>query len=44
MREALAAEEGFAGGTGPALGSTGRHTVDAGGADPSDFDRNDRSR
>jgi uracil-xanthine permease len=44
MRESLAAEEGFAGGTGPALGSTGRHTVDTGGADPSDLDRKDRSR
>jgi xanthine/uracil permease len=44
MRRALADEEGFAGGTGPALGSTGRHTVDAGGADPSDVDRRDRTR
>jgi uracil-xanthine permease len=44
MKAALAAEDGFAGGTGPALGATGRHTVDAGGADPSDLDRQDRTR
>ncbi|WP_138758835.1 uracil-xanthine permease family protein [Modestobacter altitudinis] len=44
MRAALAAEDGFAGGTGPALGSSGRHTVDAGGADPSDLDRQDHRR
>ena len=44
LKSALYAEGGFAQGTGPALGSTGGHrvdaaTVDAGGADPSDVDR-----
>jgi uracil-xanthine permease len=39
MKAALHAERGFTGGTGPALGSTGGHEADAGGADPSDVDR-----
>jgi uracil-xanthine permease len=39
MKAALHAERGFTGGTGPALGSTGGHQADAGGADPSDVDR-----
>ncbi|WP_369137865.1 uracil-xanthine permease family protein [Modestobacter versicolor] len=45
MKAALYEEGGFAGGTGPALGSTGGHRAggghraDAGGADPSDVDR-----
>jgi hypothetical protein len=41
MKAALLGEHGFAEGTGPALGSTGGHTVDgapAGGADPSSVD------
>jgi uracil-xanthine permease len=44
MKAALTAEGGFAGGTGPALGATGGHRADAGGADPSDVDRADTSR
>ena len=39
MKAALHAEGGFAGGTGPALGSAGGHRTDPGGADPSDVDR-----
>jgi uracil-xanthine permease len=39
MKAALYAEGGFAAGTGPSLGATGGHQVDAGGADPSDLDR-----
>jgi hypothetical protein len=45
MKAALAAEHGVPGGTGPALGYTGRHQADDrspdahGGADPSDVDR-----
>jgi uracil-xanthine permease len=45
MKAALAAEHDFPGGTGPALGHTGRHQADDrspdahGGADPSDADR-----
>jgi uracil-xanthine permease len=42
MRAALSSETGFGAGTGPALGSAGGHTVDPGGADPSDVDRADR--
>jgi uracil-xanthine permease len=38
MRAALESESGFGAGTGPALGATGRHAVDPGGADPSDVD------
>jgi uracil-xanthine permease len=41
MRAALLGEQGFAEGTGPALGSTGGHTVQdapVGGADPSSLD------
>ncbi|WP_222263498.1 uracil-xanthine permease family protein [Modestobacter marinus] len=44
MKDALYREGGFASGTGPALGATGRHTMDPGGADPSDVDRGDRAR
>jgi len=44
MKAALSAEDGFAAGTGPALGSTGGHRVDAGGADPSDVDRANPTR
>jgi uracil-xanthine permease len=45
MKDALYREGGFASGTGPALGATGRHAMDdAGGADPSDVDRGDRAR
>jgi uracil-xanthine permease len=44
MKAALHAEGGFAAGTGPALGSSGGHRVDPGGADPSDVDRADTSR
>ena len=44
MKTALYDEGGFAGGTGPALGSTGGHRADPGGADPSDVDRNNRTR
>jgi len=44
MRAALQAESGFAGGTGPALGSTGGHRADLGGADPSDVDRANPTR
>jgi uracil-xanthine permease len=44
MRAALSAEGGFAEGTGPALGAAGGHRVDPGGADPSDVDRQDRTR
>src|SRR4051812_34892707 len=39
MKAALRAEEGFPGGTGPALGSSGGHRTDPGGSDPSDVDR-----
>ena len=44
MRAALHAEGGFAAGTGPALGGAGGHQVDPGGADPSDVDRQNRTR
>jgi uracil-xanthine permease len=44
MKAALYDEGGFAGGTGPALGATGGHRADPGGADPSDVDRNNRTR
>ncbi|WP_369133378.1 uracil-xanthine permease family protein [Modestobacter sp. I12A-02662] len=44
MKDALYREGGFASGTGPALGATGRHAMDPGGADPSDVDRGDRAR
>jgi uracil-xanthine permease len=44
MRAALHAEGGFAAGTGPALGGAGGHRVDPGGADPSDVDRQNRTR
>jgi uracil-xanthine permease len=44
MRAALHAEGGFADGTGPALGAAGGHRADLGGADPSDVDRQNRTR
>jgi uracil-xanthine permease len=44
MKAALYAEGGFAAGTGPALGVSGGHRADAGGADPSDVDRQDSAR
>jgi uracil-xanthine permease len=43
MKAALRAEAGFAAGTGPALGVSDSHRVEAAGADPSDVDRADRS-
>ena len=44
MKAALTAETGFAGGTGPALGGSGGHRADPGGADPSDVDRQNSTR
>src|SRR3954463_5781050 len=44
MKAALYAEGGFAAGTGPALGAADGHRADAGGADPSDVDRQNRTR
>ncbi|WP_299957727.1 uracil-xanthine permease family protein [uncultured Modestobacter sp.] len=43
MKAALTQETGFAAGTGPALGASGGHRVDVGGADPSDVDRVNRT-
>jgi len=44
MKAALDDERGFADGTGPALGVSGGHRTDPGGADPSDVDRTHRTR
>jgi uracil-xanthine permease len=44
MKAALHDERGFADGTGPALGVSGGHRTDPGGADPSDVDRTHRTR
>src|SRR3954453_22300578 len=44
MKAALHAEGGFADGTGPALGATGGHRADAGGAGPCGADRQKRTR